>query len=308
MSKIERRLTIIILLLTVAIVGALSKNNQDLSANKLYIVCTTTMIYDTVNQIAGNQAYVVGLMGPGVDPHLYRATESDVYALSRADLIFYNGLHLEGKMAEVLEHMNNYVPTVALGSAISKDKLIPSDFDDIYDPHIWHDVSLWMCVVEKIKNSLIHHDSQNAVSYEKNAQRYLQELIQLDQFVQEQAQRVFSNVIITAHDAFAYFGKRYGFKVVGLQGISTDAQVCTKDIQDITEVIVEEKIRAIFLESSIPSRNIQAVQQAVAARGWHVTIAPELFSDALSDQSTTADTYHGMIKHNIKTIVDSLTH
>lgn len=276
-------------------------------ADKLFVVCSTSIICDTVKQIAGDHVCIKGLMGPGVDPHLYRATESDVYVLSSTDLVFYNGLHLEGKMAEILEHMNSYVPTVAVAKAIPKDRLLASEFEGIYDPHIWHDVSLWILVVEEIKNQLIKYDPIHAKQYEENAVRYSAKLKELDRYIHMLCKKLSTKTMVTAHDAFAYFGKAYGFEVVGLQGISTDAQISTKDIVTITQKILDYKIPAIFLESSIPSRTIQAVQQAVESRGQRVAIAPELFSDALGDSSTTADTYHGMINHNINTIVDSLT-
>ena len=252
-----RPLYTILLFSIAALVGAIyfatGSKQYVRSADTLFVVCTTSMLCDTVKHIAGDYAHVKGLMGPGGDPHLYRSTESAVYALS-------------------------------------------SD-----------DVSLCILVAHEIKKRLIKYYPAHAKEYEENATEYIAQLRELDAYVHAQAKKVSVKTIVTAHDAFAYFGKAYGFHVIGLQGISTDAQVSTKDIKVITQKILDQKIPAIFLESSIPSRTIQAVQQAVESHGRHLAIAPELFSDALGDSHTTAGTYHGMIKHNINTIVDSLT-
>ncbi len=273
------------------------------------VVCTTSIIANVVKHVGGDRVCVHGLMGPGIDPHLYRARESDVHKLASADIIFYNGLHLEGKMADMLKKMQLWVCTVAVGDAVEKDVLIASEFDGMYDPHVWHDVSLWMKVVEKIRDSLSERDSEHTHEYEERAQNYLQELAVVHAYVKEQASQIpkEQRILVTAHDAFSYFGRAYGFEVIGLQGISTDAEVGTKDIQNLVSYIVEHRVPALFLESSIPQRNIQAVQQAAQARGWHVAVGSELFSDALGDPDKLEGTYSGMIRHNIDTIVFALT-
>ena len=276
---------------------------------RLLIVCTTSIIADAVHAIIVGNMQVKTLMGPGVDPHVYRPRESDVIALSEADLIFYNGLHLEGKMGDMFAYMKEYVPTVAVADALSVTDLMASDFAGIYDPHIWHDVSLWMKVVPSIAQAIISIDREHKELYEKNAQAYLCQLKKLHTYVVHKIQQIphGKRELLTAHDAFNYFGRAYGFEVVGLQGISTDAVVSTRDIQKMADLIAHKKIKSIFLEASIPSKSIEAVQQAVASREWQVAIAPELFSDSLGDETTTADTYCGMIKHNVDVIVDSLT-
>lgn len=273
------------------------------------IVCTTGMISDMLKAIAGDQFEIKALMGPGVDPHLYRARESDLHALSRADFIFYNGLHLEGKMGDLFCHMNQYAPTVAVARDFSSSDLVESDFAGIYDPHVWHDTALWQQAVFLVRDQLIAHDRIHQKQYEEQAALYLEHLSDTVKYVKKRIAELpkKKRILITAHDAFAYFGKAYDFKVIGLQGISTDAMVTARDIQQIADIIVEKKVRSIFLEASIPSRSIEAVQNAVKARGWHVEIAPELFSDSLGDESTTAHTYCGMIKQNVDTIVDALT-
>ena len=248
-------------------------------------------------------------MGPGIDPHLYRARESDMHKLAAADLIFYNGLHLEGKMAEVFASMGRYTKTVAVTDAIPKEQLRSSEFVDLYDPHVWHDVRMWMMVVQFIITSMSDADPDNALVYQENGEQLLNELEVLDMYVIAKARQVpaLQRILVTAHDAFGYFGNRYGFEVVGLQGLSTDSQVGIKDIQQLTSFIVNKKVQVLFVESSMPHRNIQAVQHAVEARGWYVTIGQELFSDALGDPQTPAGSYAGMIKHNIDTIVAAIT-
>ncbi|MEX0940496.1 MAG: zinc ABC transporter substrate-binding protein [Candidatus Babeliales bacterium] len=277
-------------------------------SSKINVLCTTSMITDVVKAIGGEWICVKGLMGPGVDPHLYRARESDVRALTHADIIFYNGLHLEGKMTDIFSKMRSKVKTVAVTDIIKQDQLINSQFDGIYDPHIWHDVQLWIAVSEYIKDVLSLVDPMHKNYYKKRALSYIKQLHDLNSYVEEQVKKIpqKQRIMVTAHDAFSYFGRTYDVTVIGLQGINTDSEVSTKDIQNLVEYIVDHKIPAIFVESSIPQRNIQAVQKAVRARGWQVEIGPELFSDALGDYSSAAGTYIGMIRHNIDALVSVL--
>lgn len=299
-------LTISLALCAVIIFTAYILRKKSASADKKTIiaVCTTSMITDMVQQIGRNNIVVHGLMGPGVDPHLYRARESDLHKLAASDIIFYNGLHLEGKMAEVFASMSRYKKTVAVTDAITKDQLRSTEFACMYDPHVWHDVRLWMCVVQYISDNLIAIDPDHADNYQNNTQQLLRQLEKLDQYVVQQANKIppSQRILITAHDAFGYFGIRYGFDVVGLQGLSTDSQIGTKDIQQLASFIVEKKIPVMFVESSIPQRSIKAVQRAVEARGWQVAIGEELFSDALGNPKTLPGSYIGMIRHNIDTI------
>lgn len=276
--------------------------------NQLLIVCTTTMIADAVKNIGAPYVTIKTLMGPGVDPHLYRARESDVIALSTADLIFYNGLHLEGKMGEIFAQMNRYVPTYPVAEIIPIDDRIASDFAGIYDPHVWHDVSLWRHIIPVIQDALVKRDPVHAAYYHKQARDYDTKLQLLDRYIRQQIEHIppSQRILVTAHDAFSYFGRAYGMQVVGLQGISTDAQVSAYDIGQAVDYMVNYHIPALFLEASIPPQSIQAVQRAVQARGWYVSIAPELFSDALGDESTTADTYCGMMQYNVQTIMSAL--
>ena len=272
-------------------------------------MCTTNIIADTVNTIVGDKAHVLSLMGPGIDPHVYRARESDLHKLIAADIIFYNGLHLEGKMAEILARMPPPVHSVAVSDGIPRNKLLSSpECATIYDPHIWFDVTLWIHVVDTITQTLITYDSHNAKYYKNNAQKYQKELQSLHTYVQKHAQKLSQKqrILVTAHDAFSYFGRAYGFQVVGLQGISTDAEPGIHDIQELANFIISHKIPAIFTESSVSQRAITAVQHATRARGWQVSIGDELFSDSLGTPETGASTYTSMIRYTINTLTKSL--
>jgi len=274
----------------------------------LTIVATTSMLADVVQMIVCDNAHVYSLMGPGVDPHLYRARESDVHKLAAADLVVYNGLHLEGKMGQVLEGMQRFTTVVNASDVLNKDKLRVAEFENLYDPHIWFDVNLWILVVRYIQEKIIQLDQEHAALYKKNGDEYIRELEQLHNYVQARVAEVApeKRILITAHDAFGYFGAQYGFEVVGLQGLSTDCDISTKDIEELADYIVEQSIPTIFVESSIPERTLIAVRNAVAARGHRVEFGTELYSDALGDEQSGAFSYIGMVKHNVDAIVDAL--
>ncbi|RMG94750.1 MAG: manganese transporter [Chloroflexi bacterium] len=276
---------------------------------RLKVVTTTGHIADAVQNVGGEHVAVVGLMGPGVDPHLYVASEGDVLLLAEADVIFYNGLFLEAQMEKVLERIGERKTAVPVAESIPKTRLIPSStYTDEYDPHVWFDVELWMIVVATIRDTLIQADPTHAADYEANATAYLAKLQDLHEYVKSQAARVpeKQRVLITAHDAFSYFGRAYGFEVRGLQGISTASEASTADVQALADFIAERQIRALFIETSVPVRNVEAVKAAVAARGFEVTIGGSLFSDALGDPGTPEGTYIGVVRHNIDTIVTAL--
>lgn len=281
----------------------------DLSARKIRAVATTGMIHDLVRRVGGERLDLHGLMGPGVDPHLYKASEGDVALMARADIIFYNGLHLEAKMAEVFEKMRGNVRTVAVSRDIDPARLLrPAGFQGAFDPHIWFDVSLWMQALKTVEEALTELDPVHGELYRQNAAEYARELEELEAYVRREASRVppERRVLVTAHDAFNYFGRAYGFEVRGLQGISTAAEAGTADIQELARFIVERRIPAIFLETSVSSRSIEALQAAVRARGFEVRIGGELFSDALGSPGTPQGEYTGMVRHNIDTIVGAL--
>lgn len=299
--SLKRQAVLIVLFLCTAI--------PSVWARPLKIVTTIGQITDIVQEIGGKRVDVQGLMGPGVDPHLYRASESDVIRLSGADIIFYSGLHLESKMGEVFERMNSKKTVVAVTEDIPVDQLLGDpNYPDAHDPHVWFDVTLWTMASEKIRDTLIAYDPEGEALYRSNAQEYNLKLQELHRYVVKMSAELpeKQRVLVTAHDAFRYFGKRYGFEVVGLQGISTETEAGTRDVMKIADFIVERKLKAIFVESSVPERNIKAVQQAVRSRGWEVTIGGELFSDALGSRGTKEGTYIGMVEHNINTIVKGL--
>jgi manganese/zinc/iron transport system substrate-binding protein len=280
-----------------------------IAAEPIKIVSTIGQITNMVEEIGGERVAAQGLMGAGVDPHLYRASESDVRKLSEADIIFYNGLHLEAKMGEVFERMSRSKKVVAVTEDVDDKELLGDpNFPDAHDPHVWFDVLIWTKAAEKIRDTLIAYDPAGKEIYEANAVRYLAELAKLHEYINGKAAELSKDqrVLVTAHDAFRYFGKRYDFEVVGLQGISTESEAGTRDVMKLADFIVARKVKAIFVESSVPERNIKAVKEAVKSRNWDVTIGGELFSDALGNKGTHEGTYVGMVEHNINTIVNAL--
>ena len=279
------------------------------AGEKLRVVTTIGMITDIVKNVGGENVEVTGLMGPGVDPHLYKASAGDVQRLTSAQLIFYNGLHLESKMGDILAKMSGDTKTVAVTEAVDRGLLLtPPEFEGQYDPHLWFDVTLWMEAVGRVRDTLSEVDSDNSLMYYTNAERYLAKLAELHEYVKAQAARVPSEqrVLVTAHDAFNYFGKAYGFEVQGLQGISTATEAGIADVQKLATFIAERRIPAIFVESSVSSRSLEAVRAAVNSKGFDVKIGGELYSDAMGDEGTPEGTYIGMVRHNIDTIVTAL--
>ncbi|WP_340066784.1 metal ABC transporter solute-binding protein, Zn/Mn family [Ascidiimonas aurantiaca] len=276
----------------------------------LQVVTTTTMLTDLVTTIGGDAIHVNGLMGSGVDPHLYRASEGDVNKLFRADLVFYNGLHLEGKLVDIFEKMNTQnIHTVAVAHTLEKDKLIRSEyFASNYDPHIWFNIRFWKKITLLVINTLKQSDPSNASVFEKNGQEFLQELNRLEQdigkIIEELPEE--KRILVTAHDAFNYFGNAYGFEVVGLQGLSTATEAGVQDVQKLSDFIITHKIKAIFVESSVPRKTIEALQAAVRSKGHNVTIGGTLYSDALGNPGTPEGTYTGMFRYNVNTIVNAL--
>ncbi len=279
------------------------------AGDPIRVVTTIGMISDIVANIGGDRVRVTGLMGPGIDPHAYKASARDVIRMQQADLVFYNGLHLEGAMAKAFEQMGGRVRTVAVAEAIAPERLLGDEGNPlVHDPHVWFDVSLWMVAAARVGEVLAEVDPRHAIAYGERTAVYLERLRQLDDHVRARAASLppERRVLITAHDAFRYFGRAYGFEVRGLQGISTVTEAGTSDLRALADFIVARRIPAIFVESSVPRRTIAALQAAVAARGFAVTIGGELYSDALGSPDTPAGTYEGMVRHNIDTIVAAL--
>ena len=306
---VVRRTGLLLAAAGVLAAGACAPPEPPEEEGRLHVVTTIGMIADVVKNVGGPHVRVTGLMGPGVDPHLYKASEGDVRRLFRADVVFYGGLHLEAKMGEVLEEMGGRTRVRAVTDAIPRDTLLaPPEFKGAHDPHVWFDVGMWEMTVDVVARTLAEADPPHATDFRANATRYRAELVELDRYVRAQAARVPADrrVLITAHDAFNYFGRAYGFQVRGLQGISTAAEAGTADVQALAQFIADRRIPAIFVESSIPRRTIEAVQEAVAARGYTVRIGGSLYSDAMGNPGTPDGTYVGMVRHNIDTIVGAL--
>jgi manganese/zinc/iron transport system substrate-binding protein len=286
-----------------------SKKNNEQNSKGLNIVCTTGMIADLAKNIGGESIEVHGLMGPGVDPHLYKPSQGDIKKLSKADIIFYNGLHLEGKMVEIFEKMARSRPVIPVSRNISKEQLVkPIDYEGAYDPHIWFDVSLWIQTIDVVLEELIRADSSQITNFSNNAASYKQQLKTLHEWTQSKVNSVpqSQRVLITAHDAFTYFGLAYDIEVHGLQGISTVAEYGVKDVSRLVDFITERKIKAIFVESSVPQRSINAVKEGCKSKGYDVQVGGTLYSDALGGPGSGAETYINMVEINVMTIVEAL--
>ena len=297
-----------ILLLCIALTLFKCKNDAKKEDGKLNIVTTTTMITDLVENIGGDFVTINGLMGSGVDPHLYKASEGDVTKLVNADIIFYNGLHLEGKLVEVFEKMKTQSP-IALADGLDKSGLIGSDyFASNYDPHVWFNIAYFKQFAKKVTAVLSEKDPKNTVNFIKNEKLFIQKLEALEAKVSATIETLpkEKRILVTAHDAFNYFGKNYGFNVVGLQGLSTATEAGVQDVQKLAAFIIENKVKAIFVESSVPKRTIEALQAAVKSKGHDVVIGGTLFSDALGNAGTVEGTYIGMFEYNVNTIVNAL--
>lgn len=311
MNSAMRRfvMTILFLIMAVAFLSACG-NDQSGEQGKISITATTGMIADIAAQVGGEHVNVIGLMGPGIDPHLYQASQGDVRKLDGADIIFYNGLHLEGKMSEMFEKLEKSKPTVAVSSGLDESQLIAiADQGELsHDPHIWFNVKLWMSAVEVIRDTLAEKDAEHAAYYEERAAAYLQELEELDAYAREQILLIpeKSRILVTAHDAFSYFGEAYGLTVTGLQGMNTMAEYGSKDVSRLRDYLVDNEIKAVFIESSVSPKSLESVIEGARKLGHEVTIGGELFSDAMGDEGTVEGTYIGMVKHNVDVIVKSL--
>jgi manganese/zinc/iron transport system substrate-binding protein len=276
-------------------------------AYPIRVVCTIGMVADMATNIGGEHVAVTALMGAGVDPHLYKASPADVSQLNRADIVLYSGWHLEGKLAELLERMGRRKMTVGIAEKISPDKML-TDEHGARDPHVWFDVSLWSEAATAAAAALADFDPPHAAAYRTNAAAYRVRLATLDQYAREQLATVTEKrrVLVTAHDAFRYFGRAYGVDVRGIQGISTDSEAGVRQVKELVDFLVARKIKAVFVETSVSDQNIRSLLEGCAARGHTVIIGGELFSDAMGKSGTPTGTYEGMVRHNVDTIVNAL--
>jgi manganese/zinc/iron transport system substrate-binding protein len=279
------------------------------SSGTLRVVATIGMIGDVARNIAGDRAQVTWLMGEGVDPHLYKASPGDVRLMADADVILYNGLHLEGRMADVIVKMARTKTVVRVTEAIDESQLRePPEFQGQYDPHVWFDVALWSRVAERIRDALIEADPDGRETYAANAEAYLTKLRELDEYARATIATIPENrrVMVTAHDAFGYFGRAYGLEVKGIQGISTDSEASLQDINALVDMLVQDRIPAVFVESSVSRKTIDALVEGCRARGHTVAVGGELFSDAMGPEGTPEGTYIGMVRHNVNTVTRAL--
>ncbi len=275
----------------------------------LKIVATTSMIADAAKEVGGSRVEVRALMGPGVDPHAYRQTRSDILRLVKSDLVIWNGLYLEAQMEDFFADLSKRRKVVAAGEAVAPEKLLShEDYSGRFDPHVWMDPELWVQAVMRVRDQMIALDPDSKDLYQKNAESYLQQIKDVGAY----AKRVLASVpndrrvLLTAHDAFRYFGRAYGFEVIGIQGISTESEAGLNRIKTLVDTLVERKISAVFIESSVADRNIRAVIEGAAARGHKVVVGGELFSDAMGLPGTYEGTYIGMIDHNATVITRGL--
>ncbi|MGK2940007.1 MAG: metal ABC transporter solute-binding protein, Zn/Mn family [Solirubrobacteraceae bacterium] len=284
----------------------------EIAEREVRVTTTTNFITDTVRQIGGDRVKVTGLMGPGVDPHLYKATAGDVRTLGGADVIFYGGLELEGKMADLLDKLAARQPTQAVTAGIPEADLLdpPEGAPDSeqHDPHVWFDVTNWIHVSDTIAARLARVDPAHAAEYRTNRDAYVQRLRALDTEVRERMRRVprAQRVLVTSHDAFHYFGERYDVDVAAIQGISTAAEATTADIERVAGLLARRNVRSVFIESSVPRQTIEAVLAATRQRGHEAQIGGELFTDAAGDDGTPEGTYIGMVRHNAQAIEEGL--
>lgn len=275
----------------------------------LKIVATTGMIADAARRVGGDLVTVRALMGPGVDPHSYRQTRSDIVAMTRADLTLWHGLYLEAQMERFFEELGRKRAVVPVAEAVDKSVLLDNaDYENRYDPHVWMDPAIWTDVVAEVARALSVARPESADAFAANAKAYRAELAALDDFARMAAATVpdDSRVLVTAHDAFSYFGRAYGFEVIGIQGISTDSEAGLNRISQLVDVLVDRKIGAVFVETSVSDRNMRALIEGAASRGHEVVIGGSLFSDAMGQEGTYEGTYLGMIDHNVTTIARAL--
>ncbi len=274
-------------------------------------VATTGMVADIVANVGGEHVVVEALMGEGTDPHSYRPSPGDVKKLAspRTHIVFFNGLHLEGKMIEALEQLSRQKLVVAVTDGVPRALLrAPPEFQNQYDPHVWFDLSLWVKCVEKVRDVLVRFDPPRADDYRANTRRYVAALVELDEVVRREIASIPEErrTLVTAHDAFGYFGRAYGIEVLGVQGISTDSEAGVRRINTLVDLIVKRRIKAVFVESSVSEANIRALVEGCRARGHEIRVGGQLFSDAMGSPGTPEGTYLGMVSHNVRTIVEAL--
>jgi manganese/zinc/iron transport system substrate-binding protein len=307
----RRRMLRVLAALTLAIASAAAVRpaSSAQAPKKLDVVATTGMIADAVRQVGGERVNVEALMGPGVDPHLYRQTRTDIVRMTRADVVVWHGLYLEAQLEEFFAGLAKRKKVVALAERLDKARLLEhEEYKGRFDPHVWMDPKLWRDVVIAAREALSDLDPAGRPAFEAYAARHLGDIDRLAAYSERVLASVpeAARVLVTAHDAFNYFGRAYGFEVLGIQGISTESEAGLKQIEALVTTLVERKVKAVFVESSVADRNVKALIEGAAARGWTVEIGGELYSDAMGESGTYEGTYIGMIDHNVSTIARAL--
>ncbi len=288
--------------------GGCSDTANGAPEGKVGVVATTGMVADLARVVGGEHVHVTALMGPGVDPHLFKASAGDLDRLRAADIVLYSGLHLEGKMTDMLRRLARKQAVVRVTDALPRQRLLAlADMPGHHDPHVWFDVALWAEAIPAVQRALAKADPSHADDYKRNADAYTTKLLALHDEVRTTVATIprLRRVLITSHDAFRYFGRAYDLEVRGLQGISTVVEAGVKDVQDLAELIGKRGIKAVFVETSVSPRAIRAVQEAVKSKGHNVAIGGEMFSDAMGSKPPE-DTYVGMVRHNVATLVKAL--
>jgi len=283
---------------------ASSKNDPD---ERIQVVTTIGMIADMVHEIGGSSVNVIQLMGPGVDPHLYKPNRDDIQSILESDIVFFAGHHLEGKMTATLEKLSEQQTVIALAEILDENLLIRDEQSQV-DPHLWMDISLWSGILDPITQELGKQAPEKAADFSSNAMRMSEQLKNLHRYGQESIASIPENqrILITSHDAFRYFGRAYGVEVEGIQGLSTESEAGLQRINKLVDMISKRKIKAIFIESSVPKKNIDSLIEGCRARGHEVSIGGELYSDAMGERTSPQGTYLGMMAHNLKTVTRAL--
>lgn len=286
---------------------ALSLTTPNRAEAKLTVVTTIAQIAEPLREIAGDRAEVTSLMGEGVDPHLYRPTRTDMVKLTRADIVFWNGLDLEAQMEEALERLATTRPVISIAEALAGDRLLPWD-GKAHDPHIWMDPALWRAAIGHAVEVLKRHDPDGGTAIQANADAYFSRLDQLDAYAAKAIASIPVNarILVTAHDAFGYFGRRFDLEVLGIQGISTENEAGLRKIEEMVAILVDREVPAVFVETSVSDRNVRALVEGARAREHAVRLGGRLYSDAMGPAGTYEGTYIGMIDHNVTTIVRAL--
>lgn len=290
--------------------GSGESSAAEIAERQVKVTTTANFITDTARQIGGDRVEVTGLMGPGVDPHLYKASAGDVGTLREADVIFYGGLDLEGRMADLFVELAADRTTVPISAAVPDGRLLePPEFEGKFDPHVWFDPGIWQFAAKQVAATLKKTDPKHAAGYDQRLKRFLDEIAQVNADCKRGFEAIpeRSRVLVTSHDAFNYFGRAYGFDVEAIQGVSTATEASTADIKRVAKLLADRDVGAVFVESSVPRQTIEAVIAAAEQEGHRVEVGGELFSDAAGEERTPEGTYPGMLRHNCKLIAEGLS-